>query len=91
MHSPVSALALLVLACALAHANAQITDTAQQRPAPPHHRAEGFQNNYIEFERPGLLDLLNWRWQSARQGLPRAPARPVPTARPDLAFIRSNA
>jgi N-acyl-phosphatidylethanolamine-hydrolysing phospholipase D len=91
MHSPVPALALLVLACALAQANAQTADPAQTQPAPAHHRVEGFQNNYIEFERPGLLDLLNWRWQSARQGLPRAPARPTPTLKADLAFIRANA
>ena len=93
MHSPVTALALLVLACALVHANAQTADIAQTRPAqvPSHHRADGFQNNYIEFERKSLMDLLSWRWQSARQGLPRAPARPIPTVRPDLAFLRSNA
>ena len=64
---------------------------AETPQAPLHHRADGFQNNYVEFERKSLTELLSWRWQAARQGLPRAPSRPIPTAPPDLAFIRSNA
>jgi N-acyl-phosphatidylethanolamine-hydrolysing phospholipase D len=94
MHRPVSALALLrVLVCTLAQVSAQAAEPAPDSPTQPpsHHRGEGFQNNYIEFERKSLTELLSWRWQSARQGLPRAPARPTPTLRADLAFIRGNA
>lgn len=86
-------LAMLALTCTLAPALA----SAAEPPASPepqqarHHRAGGFQNNHIEFERKSLAELLSWRWQAARQGLPRAPSRPVPTVSPDLAFIRSNA
>lgn len=79
--------ALLALVAALAGGPA----TAEPAQPPAHHRGESFQNNYIEFERKGLLDLLSWRWQAARQGLPRAPVRPTPTVAPDLAFIRGNA
>ena len=86
-------LALLSCALALAPSHAQTPDTPSDAARLPHHhhRAEGFQNNYIEFEPKGLLDLLNWRWQSARQGLPRAPARPTPMVAPDLAFVHRNA
>ncbi len=92
MHSPVFALVLpMVLACALAQASMQASAADSPAEPPPHHGVDGFQNNYIDSARPGVLDLLNWRWQSARQGLPRAPARPTPTQPADLAFIRGNA
>ncbi|MEO7152061.1 MAG: MBL fold metallo-hydrolase [Burkholderiaceae bacterium] len=50
-----------------------------------------FQNNYQEFEPKGLGDLLRWRLDAAREGLPRPPQRPTPQVPPDLAFIASNA
>ncbi len=87
MLRPATLLALLSLSLSPAPGPA----SAEQAPQPPHHRDDGFQNNHIEFERKSLIDLLSWRWQAARQGLPRAPARPTPTVAPDLAFIRSNA
>ncbi len=52
---------------------------------------DGFQNNYIQFEPRGLMQLLRWRWNAAREGLPPPPATPTPTAVADLPFIRSNA
>ena len=59
--------------------------------APPHHRDGEFQNNYVDFEPKGLLELLRWRWQAARDGLPQPPREPTATVPPDLAFIHANA
>lgn len=57
---------------------------------PAHHRDGGFQNNHGDFEPKSLADVLRWRWNAARQGLPRRPEAPIPTVAADLAFIRSN-
>jgi N-acyl-phosphatidylethanolamine-hydrolysing phospholipase D len=57
----------------------------------PHHRPGGFQNNYVEFEPKGLVDLLKWRYQAWRNGVPPAATQPTPAVQPDLAFIRANA
>ena len=67
--------------------------TAPTAPDPgrPHHRAEGFQNNYIEFKPKPLSDLLAWRWQSWREGKPPAPKTATPQIQPDLAFLQANA
>jgi N-acyl-phosphatidylethanolamine-hydrolysing phospholipase D len=59
--------------------------------APPHHRSNGFQNNYIEFEPKSLGDLLKWKWAATRDGLPKPPAAPTPRIAPDTAFIQTNA
>src|SRR5258706_10772298 len=58
---------------------------------PRHHRADGFQNNYIEFEPKGLGALLKWKLESSREGLPKPPAVPTPQVAADLDFIRDNA
>jgi len=60
-------------------------------PAPSHHRPGGFQNNYLDFEPKGLLQLLKWRFDALRDGLPHAPASPTPSIAPDLEFIAANA
>src|SRR5450631_2682168 len=60
-------------------------------PRPPHHRARGFQNNYTEFSSKGLAEVLRWRWQAARQGLPPAPRTPIPRVVPELDFLHRNA
>ncbi len=57
----------------------------------PHHRANGFQNNYIEFEPRGLGELLRWRIDAFRNDLPRPPRLPTPTVVPDVKMLRSNA
>src|SRR5207253_10735455 len=38
-----------------------------------------------------LADLLRWRWDAARRGLPPPPAAPTPRVDPDLGFLRANA
>ena len=58
---------------------------------PPHHREQGFQNNYISFEPKGLLALMQWQLAAARDGLPRPPQQPTPNVQPDLDFIHANA
>ena len=58
---------------------------------PAHHRPDGFQNNYIEFEPKSLSDVLKWKWAATRDGLPKPPATPTPRVAPDTAFIQTNA
>lgn len=64
---------------------------AQEGVAQAHHRDGRFQNRFLEFEPRGLLDLLKWRYDAARDGLPRAARAPTPVVAPDLAFIGANA
>ncbi len=59
--------------------------------AKTHHRPNGFQNNYLEFEPKGLAALLKWQYESFRGGLPRPAAAPTPRVAPDLAALHSNA
>lgn len=59
--------------------------------APAHHRDGRFQNNRLEFAPRGLLDLMRWRWQARRAGLPRPPLAPTPTVPAELDFLRTNA
>jgi hypothetical protein len=58
---------------------------------PAHHRGKQFQNNYVEFGQKGLGALLQWRIESARAGLPKAPQQETPHVEPDLAVVRANA
>jgi N-acyl-phosphatidylethanolamine-hydrolysing phospholipase D len=60
-------------------------------PSKPHHRAEGFQNQHIEFVPKSLADVLRWRWNATRKGLPPPALAPTPQVAPDLAFLRANA
>ena len=60
-------------------------------PDKPHHRPGGFQNNHVEFQPKSLADVLRWRWNAARQGLPPPPAAPIPQVAADLAFLARNA
>lgn len=60
-------------------------------PSKPHHRPDGFQNNYLSFRGKRLTELLRWRWQAWREGHPRPLQAPLPVVAPDLAFIHRNA
>ncbi len=60
-------------------------------PNRPHHRANGFQNRHAEFEPKGMLTVLQWQWDAARNGRPAAAARPTPAVAPDLEFVHRNA
>lgn len=57
----------------------------------PHHRPGGFQNNYLEFTARSLAEVLRWRREARRNGLPPRPSAPIPQVEPDLAFLRANA
>ena len=59
--------------------------------AKTHHRPNGFQNNYLEFEPKGLAALLKWQFESFRGGLPKPAATPTPRVAPDLVAVHANA
>jgi N-acyl-phosphatidylethanolamine-hydrolysing phospholipase D len=60
-------------------------------PGKPHHRPDGFQNNYVEFAPKTLGDVLRWRWAATREGLPPPPSTPIARVAPELDFIHANA
>jgi N-acyl-phosphatidylethanolamine-hydrolysing phospholipase D len=60
-------------------------------PTKPHHRPDGFQNNYTEFATKGLADVMRWRVNATRKGLPPPPLAPIPQHAPDLDFLHTNA
>jgi N-acyl-phosphatidylethanolamine-hydrolysing phospholipase D len=60
-------------------------------PAKPHHRPNGFQNNYLSFRGKRLPELLRWRWEAFRAGRPRPVTEPIAVVAPDLGFIEANA
>ncbi len=60
-------------------------------PAKPHHRPDGFQNNYQSFRGKRWHEILRWRWNAWRAGHPRPLTEPIPVVAPDLAFIHANA
>ncbi|MGZ5131662.1 MAG: MBL fold metallo-hydrolase [Caldimonas sp.] len=61
------------------------------RRRKPHHRPGGFQNNHVEFAGKSLTEVLRWRWDASRNGLPPRPSGPTPQVEPDLAFVHANA
>ncbi len=80
--------------CCLGLATAARPAPAEAAPPhtpPAHHRDGGFQNRHLEFAPPGLLKLMRWRWDAARDGLPRPPQVPTPVVAADLPFVRANA
>jgi N-acyl-phosphatidylethanolamine-hydrolysing phospholipase D len=84
-------LAVIVGVAALGAAAMALISADSPASAPAHHRGKQFQNNYVEFEPKGLGALLQWRIESARAGLPKAPQQETPHVEPDLAFVRANA
>jgi N-acyl-phosphatidylethanolamine-hydrolysing phospholipase D len=60
-------------------------------PAKPHHRPDGFRNTEAGFQPRGLAEVMRWKWNAARNGLPPAPNAPTPRVAPDLAFLQANA
>jgi N-acyl-phosphatidylethanolamine-hydrolysing phospholipase D len=59
----------------------------------PHHRPEGFQNNYLDFKPRNFVTdvLLGWKLPAAFKGIPKPPRTPTPTQAPDLNFVLTNA
>eukprot|EP01036_Dinobryon_divergens_P009665 gene9665-12931_t len=60
-------------------------------PSRPHPPPGGFRNNYSDLGPKSLADVLRWRWDATRQGLPPPPRDPIPSVPPDLAFLQANA
>ncbi|MFM7703929.1 MAG: MBL fold metallo-hydrolase, partial [Rubrivivax sp.] len=60
-------------------------------PSRAHHRPDGFQNRHATFEPKGMLTVLQWQWDAARNGRPAPPSAPIPAVAPDLAFVQANA
>lgn len=58
-------------------------------PSRPHHRPDGFQNNYAAFEPKSLAEVLRWRWNATRAGLPPPPQAPTPVVAPDLTLLHA--
>jgi N-acyl-phosphatidylethanolamine-hydrolysing phospholipase D len=56
-----------------------------------HHTPDGFKNNYIAAADKSIGQLLRWRWEALRDGLPRPAQAPTPRVAPDLAEIHANA
>ena len=68
-----------------------VTAGAADPSMKTHHRPNGYQNNYLEFEPKGLMALLKWRIDALLAGLPRPPLSATPKVAPDLGFIEANA
>ena len=58
-------------------------------PAKPHHRVNGFNNNYLD---NSSIGQGFWRWQWSNLWATRAPDRPerVPSKSVDLAYLKAN-
>lgn len=52
-------------------------------------RAGGFQSNYTDSAPRGLGEVLAWKIDAARNGLPPDPQTPTPVVAPDLKAKRS--
>ena len=90
MGSPLCCLGFLLFMLAISNEPLHAAQLDAAAP-PPHHREQGFQNNYISFEPKGMLALMQWQLAASRDGLPRPPQQPTPSVKPDLDFIRANA
>lgn len=60
-------------------------------PDKHHHRPHGFQNVHTVFTPKSLAEVLRWRWEASRWGLPPPPQAPIPQVAPDLDFLKRNA
>lgn len=59
-------------------------------PTKPHHRPEGFQNNYTTATDKSRSEFLRWQWERARAGLPKPPEKLTPVVAPDMKFVSAN-
>ena len=59
-------------------------------PAKPHHTPQGFRNNDAGVVARPFGDLLKWRVEAIRDGVPKPPREPTPVAPPELARLQAN-
>jgi len=60
-------------------------------PNQPHHSPNGFRNRNGDFAPRSLGEVLRWKREAARNGLPPPPQAPTPQVTPELDFLRANA
>jgi N-acyl-phosphatidylethanolamine-hydrolysing phospholipase D len=68
-----------------------MTTSSNPPHRPHHHRPQGYQNNHLEFSGKSLGEVLRWRWNASRLGLPLPPVAPIPQQAPELEFLHTNA
>jgi len=56
-------------------------------PSKPHHTPEGFRDPYVTAAHKSFRDVLAWKRQARRDGLPPPAKVPTPTVAPDLSRI----
>ncbi len=83
-----AAAGLATLGC-VAFFRAAMAAEAPPGVSPPRPR-DGFADR-VEFEPRGLGDLLRWKLDAWREGLPKPPATPTPRVEPDVARLKANA
>jgi N-acyl-phosphatidylethanolamine-hydrolysing phospholipase D len=88
LHAALHAAAIAISAVLFAGCSAQAEAPAS--PDTPHRSAEGFRNLDGSVIAKPFSELLLWKWQSWREGLPAAPQHPMPTVAADLAALRAN-
>ena len=59
-------------------------------PAKPHHTPEGFRNNHIGQVTKPFSDLVKWRIEALRAGVPKPPREATPIATPEVAQLQGN-
>ncbi len=55
----------------------------------PHHRPDGFNNNYLDNFRPDQPSFSAWQWQRLRNPPPASQPQRVPVAVPNLAALKA--
>jgi N-acyl-phosphatidylethanolamine-hydrolysing phospholipase D len=88
LHAALHAAAIAISAVLFAGCSAQAQAPAS--PDTPHRSAEGFRNLDGSVIAKPFSQLLLWKWQSWREGLPAAPRQPTPRVAADLAALRAN-
>jgi N-acyl-phosphatidylethanolamine-hydrolysing phospholipase D len=79
-----------IVTAALSGLAACTTMNADYDAAKRHHRPDGFQNKYAPAIDKPRLDLIRWKIESARAGLPKPPEQPTPVVAPDMTFVSAN-
>ena len=77
------------MACLLLTMSGCASVKAQYSPAKSHHTAEGFKNNYIGPINKSFGELIRWQRERAEAGLPKPPATPTPSQKPNLSAIQA--
>jgi N-acyl-phosphatidylethanolamine-hydrolysing phospholipase D len=64
---------------------------AHYDPDKKHHTPDGFQNIHTPFQPKGLAEVLRWKLNATRKGLPLPPRQPIPQVAADTAHLHANA